>query len=132
MPDQPSVLSSESLRAERVVQRQLDAFNARDVDAIEATYAEDAQQFEHPATLLASGAAALRVRWTQRFKDPNLHARLLNRMVSGTTVIDHEEVTSTFPEGVGRTNLVAIYDVQNERIARAWFILGAKTLVPPA
>jgi len=31
---------------EEIVQQQLDAYNARDIDAILATYAEDAQQFE--------------------------------------------------------------------------------------
>ena len=32
-----------------LVQRQLDAYNARDLDAILATYADDAEQFEHPS-----------------------------------------------------------------------------------
>jgi ketosteroid isomerase-like protein len=42
-----------------VVQRQLDAYNARDINRLMATYAEDAQQFEHPDTLLADGEAQL-------------------------------------------------------------------------
>ncbi len=42
---------------EAVVQRQLDAFNARDIDALMATYADDIELFEHPAKLLAAGAA---------------------------------------------------------------------------
>ena len=66
---------------EAVVQRQLDAFNARDVDALLAVYAEDAQMFEHPATLLATGSAALRGRFTNRFREPNLHAALMRRIV---------------------------------------------------
>jgi hypothetical protein len=111
-----------------VVQRQLDAYNARDVDGILATYAEDAQQFEHPSKLLASGAAELRERFTTRFSEPNLHARLLSRVVMDTIVIDHEEVTRTFPDGPGRLELVAIYEIQNGRIARAWFIMGTRTL----
>ena len=55
-----------------VVQRQLDAYNARDIDALLATYADDAQLFEHPAKLLASGAAQLRERFTARFQEPTL------------------------------------------------------------
>ena len=47
---------------EAVVQRQLDAYNARDLDAIMATFDEHVQVFDHPATLLAAGAAALRER----------------------------------------------------------------------
>jgi hypothetical protein len=57
-----------------VVQRQLDAYNARDVDALLAIYAPDAQMFEHPSKLLASGAAQLHERFTARFQEPNLHA----------------------------------------------------------
>lgn len=34
-----------------VVQRQLDAYNAHDVDALVETYAPDAQLYEHPAKL---------------------------------------------------------------------------------
>jgi hypothetical protein len=113
-----------------VVQRQLDAYNARDIDALMATYADDAEQFEHPSTLLASGAAQIRERSSVRLKEPNLHARLLQRIVSGNFVIDHEKVTRTFPEGPGQIELVAIYEVTNGKIGKAWFIFGARTLEP--
>jgi hypothetical protein len=113
---------------EATVQRQLDAYNAHDLDALMAVYAEDAQQFEHPAKLLADGAVQIRERFTARFKEPNLHAQLVKRIVAGNVVIDHELVTRTFPEGLGTIELVAIYEVRNERIAKAWFISGAKKL----
>jgi hypothetical protein len=111
-----------------VVQRQLNAYNARAVEAIMATYAETAEQFEHPSKLLASGSAQIRERFVMRFKEPNLHAALINRIAMGNVVIDHERVTRTFPEGTGTIELVAIYEVQNGRIAKAWFISGSKTL----
>ena len=38
-----------------VVQAQLDAFNARDLDALLATYAPDAQQYVLHGALLAQG-----------------------------------------------------------------------------
>jgi hypothetical protein len=113
---------------ESVVQRQLDAYNARDVNALMATYADDAQQFEHPATLLVSGAAQLRERITARFREPNLHARLIRRIVMGQVVIDHEEVSRTFPEGTGKIELVAIYEVRDGKISTARFLTGPKTL----
>lgn len=96
---------------EAVVQRQLDAYNARDIDALIATYAPDARQYAHPGTLLATGHAELRARLAPRLQEPNLHARLLQRAVMGNLVIDHEEVTRTFPEGPGKVALVAIYEV---------------------
>lgn len=113
---------------EAVVQRQLDAFNVRDIDALLAIYAPDAKTFEHPATLVASGAAQLRERFVARFAEPNLHARLVHRIVVGRFVIDHEVVTRTFPEGPGTLELVATYEVVDGRIQNAWFLAGAKTL----
>src|SRR5436190_494746 len=115
---------------ESVVQRQIDAFNARDIDAPIEVYAEDAQMFEHPSKLLASGTAAFRERYTARFQERSLHATLLKRIVMGNVVIDHEEVARTFPEGAGKMALMMIYEVQNGRIARAWSIAGAKALDP--
>lgn len=93
-----------------------------------AVYADDAKQFEHPSKLLASGAVEIRPRFEARFKEPNLHAQLFKRIVSGNIVIDHEIVTRTFPEGTGKIELVAIYEVKNARISKAWFISGEKTL----
>src|SRR3954467_3183474 len=112
------------MEPETVVQRQLEAYNARDLEAILSTYADDAQQFEHPSRLLATGSAELRERFSARFKEPNLHAELLRRIVLGNVVIDHERVTRTFAEGTGKIELGAIYEVRNRKIAKAWFIFG--------
>ena len=111
---------------EHVVQRQLDAYNAKDVEALVAVYAEDAQTFEHPSKLVASGISELRQRFKLRFQEPNLHAALLKRMVMGHTVIDHELVTRTFPKGAGTLELTMIYEVQNGRISKAWMISGSQ------
>jgi putative hydrolase of HD superfamily len=79
---------------------------------------------------MATGTTELRERFAARFKEPNLQATLLNRIVMGNKVIDHERVARTFPEGTGSIELVAIYEVENGRIARAWFTFGAKSLDP--
>jgi hypothetical protein len=113
---------------ETIVQRQLDAYNARDIDALLATYAPDARQYEHPATLLAAGAAAMRARMALRFAEPDLHARLLRRVVMGNIVIDHEEVTRSFPEGPGRVDMVAIYEIVDGRIQSASVQVSNKRL----
>lgn len=102
-----------------VVQRQLDAYNARDIDALLATYAADARQFEHPATLTASGAAQIRERMALRFQEPDLHARLVQRIVMGEMVIDHELVTRNLPQGRGTVELVAMYEVRDGKIQSA-------------
>lgn len=117
-----------SIDREAVVQRQLDAYNARDIDALMAVWADDAQCFEHPSTLIANGAAEIRARHVARFKEPNLFARLVKRMAVGNKIIDQEIVTRTFPEGTGTLDVIAIYEVERNKIAKAWFIFGAPML----
>jgi hypothetical protein len=107
---------------ESVVQRQFEAYNAHDVDALVATYADDAEQFAHPSKLLASGSAQLRDRYAARFRDDKPHAALVTRTVLGNIVVDHEEVTSRSPQGIVRAAVVAIYEVKEGEISRAWFI----------
>lgn len=113
---------------EQVVQRQLDAYNAKDLNTLLTIYAEDAQLFEHPSTLLATGTAQIRDRFASRFSEPNLQAELKNRITCGNTVIDQELVTRTFQEGPGQIELVAIYEVTNQKISRAWFISGPRRI----
>jgi hypothetical protein len=109
-----------------VVQRQLDAYNAKDIVAWLATYAGDAQQYELPGKLLASGHEEIEARGVERFADPRLHARLITRAVMGPVVIDHEQVTRTFPDGPGTLELVCIYMVSEGRIQHASFVFGPR------
>ena len=113
---------------EAVVQRQLDAYNAKDLEAWLQTYAADAKQFEFPANLLASGHAEIRARTAPRLQEPNIHAKLIKRSVMGRVVIDHEQVTRTFPEGPGHIELVCIYEVRLGKIQTASFVFGEKKL----
>ena len=121
-------LNAATMTPEQLIQKQLDAYNARDLEGLLRIYADDAQMFEHPAKLLAAGSSQLRERFMTRFQEPNLHAKLCRRIVMGDTVIDYEQVTRTFPEGSGNIELIMIYEVRNARIAKAWVITGAKSL----
>lgn len=113
---------------EAVVQRQLNAYNARDIDAFMACWAADAKIYAHPDTLLADGAAAIRARHETRFREPNLFGRLIQRMSAGNTVVDREVVTRTFPEGPGQVDVIAIYDLTGGKITCAWFAMGEPML----
>ena len=115
---------------EAVVARQLAAYNARDIEAFMALWREDAQMFEHPSTLLADGAAEIRARHLVRFREPDLFGRLVARMSAGNMVVDREVVTRNFPDGRGEIDVIAIYEVDGERIAKAWFKMGARRLTP--
>ena len=113
---------------EAVVQAQLEAYNARDLDAFAATYADDVQLFQLPDKLLTSGLAQLREHYAKLFRDTRLHAEVVNRMVMGQTVVDHERVRLTLPEGAGTVEAIAIYEVANGKIAKVWFRRGETKL----
>jgi hypothetical protein len=114
------------------VQKQLEAYNAKDIDAFMAWWAEDCQYYEFPSRLLASGAVAIRDRHITRFKEPNLFAALIRRIAVANVVVDQETVTRTFPEGPGEVDVVAIYEVEDGKISKAWFKMGPPRLHPPA
>ena len=107
-----------------VVQAQLDAYNAKDVDALMRTYAPDAAQFALHGALLAQGHAQIRPRYEERFLEPDLHARLLSRTVLGNFVTDLEIVTRNFPEGLGTVEMLCVYEVVDGQIVRASFATG--------
>jgi hypothetical protein len=111
-----------------VVQAQLDAFNAKDIDALMATYATDAEQFVLHGERLAQGHGQLRPRYLARFAEPDLHARLLTRTVMGNIVTDLELITRNFEEGKGTLEMLCVYEIVDGRIQRASFASGAKTL----
>ena len=89
-----------------------------------AFWADDAQYFEHPSKLLANGASEIRERHIIRFKEPDLYGRLIHRMAVGNKVVDQEIVTRNFPDGPGRADVIAIYEVERGKIAETWFIIG--------
>jgi hypothetical protein len=116
-----------------IIQRQLDCYNARDLAGLLATYSPDAVHRDLQGNILAVGHEQLRERFAVRFAEPDLHAKLLQRTVMGTIVVDHEIITRNFaePEGVrlGTIEMLCIYEVVGNTIARATFALGKKTLL---
>jgi hypothetical protein len=118
--------------AESVVQRQFDAYNAKDLDGWLATYAPDAEQFELHGARLAHGHAEIRARMAQRFTEPDLHAELLERIVMGAIVVDHERVTRNYAEGKGTVELLCVYEVLDGRIRRASFAFGKPVIAGQA
>jgi hypothetical protein len=107
-------------RTEDPVQRQLEAYNARDLDRFLAEYTDDVRVFRPPTIeAVLSGKRAFGEHYARnRFTLPNLHARLVNRIVSGNIVVDHEEIT-----GLSEPNLaaVAVYEVVGDKIRTVWF-----------
>lgn len=113
-----------------VVQAQLDAYNAKDIEALLETYAVDAEQFTLHGERLAKGREEMRLRFLARFAEPDLHAHLISRTVMANVVVDHERITRNFPEGLGTVEMLCVYEVLDGLIQRASFAVGDKTFKP--
>jgi hypothetical protein len=102
------------------VQRQLDAYNARDLGRFVAEYTDDVRVFSPPAAEpVLSGKQAFAAHYAKnRFNLPGLHAEVVNRMGVGNIVVDHERVTG-LQEGV--VEAIAVYQVAGGRICCVWF-----------
>lgn len=116
------------MNEEAVVKAQLDAYNTKDINAFMACWAEDAEVFSHPNILLAKGHDEIRARHLIRFQEPDLYGHLVSRIVLCNRIVDTERVTRNFPGGVGEVDVVAIYEVADGLISKAWFLMGKSKL----
>jgi len=104
-----------------IVERQLEAYNAQDVDAMLATYAVDCVIADLNGAVSQAGKNEIRARYTKTFSDhPKNRAWVVSRMALGDVVIDHEKGERS-PEGPFFEALV-VYTVKNGLIARVDFI----------
>ncbi|AYG57779.1 nuclear transport factor 2 family protein [Rhizobium jaguaris] len=114
------------------VRMQLDAYNARDIDTFMQWWSDDCEYYQFPSTLLAKGVSEIRERHITRFREPDLFGELISRMAVGNMVVDQEVVTRNFPEGRGEVDVICIYEIENGKIAKAWFKMGLPRLNSPA
>jgi hypothetical protein len=107
------------LSPQDVVQRQLEAYNDRDMQRFLDQYSEAIQVFRPPAVIPAIvGKKAFGEFYaTQRFNHAGLHAEVLNRMVLGNKNVDHERI-----QGVRAQPFEAavVYEVNNGLIECMW------------
>ncbi len=105
--------------AESVVQRQLEAYNARDLALFLAEYADDIEVYRPPSSVpVISGKEAFAQFYAaQRFNHSDLHATLVNRMVVGAIVIDHERISGVAPQPF---EVAVIYEVKADLIRCTW------------
>ena len=108
-----------------VVQRQLNAYNAGNLDVFVNCYAPDVRSLRYETgEVLLRGRDAFRERYGRLFEqNPKLHCRLENRIVHGDVIIDHEHVTGL----AGRDEplkAVAIYEVKDGLIQTVRFVKG--------
>jgi len=102
-----------------LVQRQLNAYNAHNLDAFLEPYADDVELYDFPNTLVTKGKAEMRKQYTFLNNVPELHCEIKERIIQGNTIIDKESVT-----GFGNKPLeaTAIYQIENNKIKKVFFI----------
>lgn len=106
--------------AVEVVQRQLDAYNRRDLAGFVACYDEDVRIYRMPAVEPAlSGRRELSDFYAaHRFNRQGLRAELVKRIAMGDKVVDHEEVHGV---EVAPLQAIAVYEVVDGLIVQVWF-----------
>ncbi len=104
---------------EALAQRQLNAYNVRNIEGFLEPYADDVEIYAYPDKLLMKGKEQMRERYSKMFDDtPNLHCELVGRIVQGTIVIDKERVQRA-SEIIEAT---AMYHIENNKIKKVYFI----------
>jgi len=106
---------------EQIVDRQLDAFNRRDLEAFVATYASGAILYDYPDKVRQSGAAEIRKTYGALFGgNPTLQVTVSSRILQGPFVVDHETVTGI--AGAPPSTQIVIYEVWDGKITRLWIL----------
>jgi hypothetical protein len=106
-----------------VVDLQLQAYNAHDIEGYCALFAETAVLADlETGSATAIGLPAIRAIYTQRFAIPNLRCTVHARMELGDFAIDRETVTG-LPGGP--VEIIAIYEVRDGLIRSVKFVRQA-------
>ena len=103
-------------------QRQLDAYNAHDLEAFLAVYHDNCVVRAMPSgETLMEGKEAMRARYGALFEShPDLHASLNARIEHKSFAIDHEEVVGLRENET--VYAVAMYEVREDLIQSVWFL----------
>jgi len=103
------------------VELQLAAYNERNLELFLTAFAENVRCYRLPdMAMTIDGKAALGEFYAaNRFVHEGLHAKLLNRMVVGNKVIDHEMIHGLGPEPM-ETSVVFV--IEDGLIAQVFFI----------
>lgn len=103
-----------------VVDAQVDAYFARDLERFVACYSPEVVITNAAGEVLASGHEGLREMYGGLFENsPELAGRIVNRVVVGSFVADHEEIEGfNLPELPSSVEAIAVYQVTDGKISR--------------
>ena len=99
--------------------QQLVAYNAHNLEAFVAPYADDVEIYDFPDKLLVKEKEQMRKLYGFLSRSSPLYCRLVNRIVQGNKVIDHEEVWEPTDKPFYG---IVIYEIKNNKISRVYFL----------
>ena len=103
-----------------IAQKQLDAYNAQDLDTYVSFFTADCIVSGLNGTPTETTRDAIKARYAKAFAQfPQNKAELVNRITVGNTVIDHERVIRS--PGGEEFEIIAIYTFRDGLIARVDF-----------
>lgn len=106
---------------EILVQKQVNGYNAGNIDAFLEPYAEDVELYIFPNKLLSKGKETMRKDYDAIFKKmPELHCEIKERIINGNFIIDKESISGTGKSGQVETT--AIYEIENDKISKVYFL----------
>ncbi|RYZ57779.1 MAG: steroid delta-isomerase [Chitinophagaceae bacterium] len=117
-----AVLQPDSLvkpTPEELADQQLLAYNAHNLEAFLEPYADSVEIYDLETNKLqVKGKEAMRKQYGFLNTVKTLYCKLLNRIVQGNIVVDHEEI---WLEGGRKIYGLAIYETKGDKIVRVWF-----------
>ena len=114
-----SPLTAQDMTPEQVVQKQLETYNQRDINGFMSLMAENVAFYNYAdGNMTMSGASACKEFYSNLFEaSPNLHSTVLQRIIFGNKIIDHEHITGR-NGNKDIVELVLIYEVNKEKIIK--------------
>jgi len=105
-----------------VVQAQVDAYNAHDMDSFASCYADNITVTDLSGKRpVITGIAALKHGYAFLATAPKaFHVAIVQRVVNGPIVVDQERVMG-LPAGKGQPEAIAVYEVRDGKIQNVWF-----------
>ncbi len=104
-----------------IAQKQLDAYNSKNLDVFLSAYTNDVEVYIFPDSLIYKGIENMRKVYKDFFeRSPKVICRLINRIVNGKFVIDFEFITNHH-SGID-FEAVAMYRIENGLIKKVWFL----------
>lgn len=108
----------------RLAEAQLVAYNRRDIEAFLKPYSDTVKVYGSLSELQYQGIEAMRKTYTGWFNSlESLHCEVVNRIVVGNSVVDHEQCQFKRPgQPAKEMEAIAIYKIWDNKIQEVYFL----------